>query len=41
MTAVGEPNYLRGSAIAGIRAFIAKMTIVSFEKLQIYLDLIF
>jgi len=41
MTGVGGPNYLRGSSTAGIRAFIAKMTAVSFEKLQIYLDPIF
>jgi len=38
MTGVGGPNYLGGSATAGIRAFIAKITIVSFEKLHIYLD---
>jgi hypothetical protein len=41
MTCVDGPSYLGGSATAGIRAFIAKMTIVSFEKLQIYLDPIF
>jgi len=41
MIGVGGPNYLGGSATAGIRAFIAKMTVVSFEKLQIYLDPIF
>ena len=38
MIGVGGPNYLGGYATAGIRAFIAKMTTVSFEKLQIYLD---
>jgi len=38
MTGVSGPNYLGGSATAGIGAFIAKMTVVSFEKLQIYLD---
>jgi hypothetical protein len=38
MTGVGGPNYLGGSATAGIRAFVAKMTTVSFEKLQTYLD---
>jgi len=38
MTSVGGPNYLGGSAIAGIGAFVAKMTVVSFEKLQTYLD---
>ena len=41
MTGVGGPNYLGGSATSGIGAFIAKMTVVSFEKLQIYLDAIF
>ena len=41
MIGVGEPNYLGGSATAGIGAFIVKMTAVSFEKLQIYLDPIF
>jgi len=38
MTGVGEANYLGGSTTAGIGAFIAKMTVVSFEKLQTYLD---
>jgi len=38
MTGFGGPNYLGGSATAGIGAFIAKMTVVSFEKLQIHLD---
>jgi len=38
MTGVGGPNYLGGSATAGIRAFVANMTAVSFEKLQTYLD---
>jgi len=38
MIGVGGPNYLGGSAIAGIGAFIAKMTAISFEKLQTYLD---
>jgi len=32
MTGVGGPNYLGGSATAGIGAFVAKMTAVSFEK---------
>ena len=41
MTGVGGPNYLGGSATAAIKAFIAKMTVVSFEKLQNYLDQIF
>jgi len=40
MTGVGGPNYLGGPTTA-IGAFIAKMTAVSFEKLQIYLDPIF
>ena len=38
MTGVGGPKHLGGSATAGIGAFVAKMTAVSFEKLQIYLD---
>jgi len=38
MTGVGGPKHLGGSATAGIRAFVAKMAVVSFEKLQIYLD---
>jgi len=38
MTGVGGPNHLGGSATAGIGAFVAKMTAVSFEKLQTYLD---
>jgi len=41
MTGVSGPNYLGGSATTGIGAFIAKMTAVFFEKLQIYLDPIF
>ena len=40
MTGVGGPEHLGGSATAGIGAFVAKMTVVTFEKLQIYLDLI-
>ena len=39
MTGVGGPKHLGGSAASGIRAFVAKMTVVSFEKLQNYLDL--
>jgi len=39
MTGVGGPKHLGGSATAGIRAFVAKMTAVSFEKLQNHLDL--
>ena len=39
MTGAGGPNHLGGSATAGIRAFVAKMTVVSFEKLQNHLDL--
>jgi len=38
MTGVDGPNYLGGSATASIGAFVAKMTAVSFEKLQTYLD---
>jgi len=38
MTGVGGPKHLGGSATAGIRAFVAKMTAVSLEKHQIYLD---
>jgi len=38
MTGVGGPKHSRGSATAGIGAFVAKMTAVSFEKLQTYLD---
>ena len=38
MTGVGGPKHFGGSATAGIRAFIAKMTVVSFEKLQNHLD---
>ena len=34
MTGVGGPKHLGGSTTAGIRAFVAKMTAVSFEKLQ-------
>ena len=34
MTGVGGPNYLGGSATAGIRAFVAKMTAVPLEKVQ-------
>ena len=34
MTCVDGPSYLGGSATAGIRAFIAKMTAVTIEKLQ-------
>ena len=41
MIVVGGPKHLGGSATAGIGAFVAKMTTVSFEKLQIYLDPIF
>ena len=32
MTGVGGPKHLGGSATAGIGAFVAKMTAVSFEK---------
>ena len=39
MTGVGGPKHLGGSATAGIGAFVAKMTAVSFEKLQNHLDL--
>ena len=39
MTGVGGPKHLGGSTTAGIRAFVAKMTVVSFEKLQNHLDL--
>ena len=39
MTGVGGPKHLGGSATAGIRAFVARMTAVSFEKLQNHLDL--
>jgi len=38
MTGVGGPRHLGGSATAGIGAFVAKMTAVSFEKHQTYLD---
>jgi len=38
MTGVGGPKHLGGSATAGIGAFVAKMTVVSFEKLQNHLD---
>jgi len=38
MTGVGGPKHLGGSATAGIGTFVAKITIVSFEKLQIHLD---
>ena len=38
MIGVGGPKHLGGSATAGIRAFVAKMTVLSFEKLQIHLD---
>jgi len=38
MIGVGGPKHLGGSATAGIRAFVAKMAAVSFEKLQIHLD---
>ena len=34
MTGVGGLKHLGGSATAGIRAFVAKMTAVSFAKLQ-------
>ena len=34
MTGVGGRKHLGGSATAGIRAFVAKATVVSFEKLQ-------
>ena len=34
MTGAGGPKHLGGSATAGIRAFVAKATVVSFEKLQ-------
>jgi len=34
----GGPKHLGGSATSGIRAFVAKMIAVSFEKLQTYLD---
>ena len=34
MTGAGGPKHLGGSATAGIRAFVAKMAAVSFEKLQ-------
>ena len=34
MTGVGGPKHLGGSATAGIRAFVAKMTAVPLEKLQ-------
>jgi len=38
MIGVGGPKQLGGSATAGIGAFFAKMTVVSFEKLQNHLD---
>jgi len=38
MTGVGGPKHLGGSATAGIGAFVAKMTVVSFEKLPNHLD---
>jgi len=38
MTGVGGSKYLGGSATAGIGAIVAKMTAVSFKKLQTYLD---
>ena len=38
MTGAGGPKHLGGSATAGIRAFVAKMTVVSFEELQNHLD---
>jgi hypothetical protein len=38
MTGAGGPKHLGGSATAGIRAFVAKMAVVSFEKLQNHLD---
>ena len=34
MTGVGGHKYLGGSATASIRAFVAKMTAVTIEKLQ-------
>jgi hypothetical protein len=34
MTGAGGPKHLGGSATAGIRAFVAKMTAVTIEKLQ-------
>jgi len=37
MTGVGGPKHLGGSATVGIGAFVAKMTAVSFEKLQNHL----
>ena len=34
MAGAGGPEHLGGSATAGIRAFVAKMTVVPIEKLQ-------
>ena len=34
MAGAGGPKHLGGSATAGIRAFVAKMTAEPFEKLQ-------